>query len=315
MSDTPSSKPPNENAQNWGNYWQGRAASEAGAALVGAGVENDAQIAAFWDDILSGLPKNTRVLDLACGAGSVLRRAKACGLSALTGVDISSDAIVTLKAAFPDVTGISAPADNTGLAEASFDIVASQFGFEYADVLAASAEAARLTAQGGQFAALAHMKGGAIEKEVGAQLSDARAIIDTGFIPLAKDLFRVEMSGGTDAAFDAAAARFGPAQTALMDIAKRTGGLAEHLYRGAQTLYQQRRGYALSDINSWLDGMSTEIAAFTGRMTSMQNAALSEQDTKAVCAVFEQNGMRAQPLEVLTLGTDSVAWIIRVHRQ
>ncbi|WP_371397157.1 class I SAM-dependent methyltransferase [Fretibacter rubidus] len=299
------------NAQNWGNYWQGRAASEAGAALVGVGVENDAQIAAFWDDVLNGLPKDAAVLDLACGAGSVLRRAKACGLSNLTGVDISPDAITTLKAAFPEVTGVAAPADATGLSDASFDMVASQFGFEYADVSKAATEAARLIKPGGAFVALAHIQTGAIETEVAAQLSDARAITDTAFIPLAKALFKVDMSGGSDADFEAALARFSPAQEQLLTIARRTGGLAEHLYRGTQTLYQGRIGYNLSDINGWLDGMAAEIAAFTGRMDSMRQAALSESEAQSVLDILTRSDMDVTPLDILTLGTDKVAWIIR----
>ena len=303
------------NAQNWGNYWQGRAASEAGAALVGVGVENDAQIAAFWDDILGPLPKDASILDLACGAGSVLRRAKACGLSNLTGVDISPDAITTLKAAFPDVTGVAAPADATGLDDAAFDMVASQFGFEYADVSKAAREAARLVKSGGQFVALAHIETGAIETEVTAQLSDARAITDTAFIPLAKALFKVDMSGGSDADFEAALARFSPAQTELLEIAKRTGGLAEHLYRGTQTLYQGRVGYHLSDVEGWLDGMAAEIAAFTGRMESMRQASLSEDAAQAILDVFKTLGLNALPLDVLMLGTDKVAWIIRAQKR
>lgn len=309
MSDTPHS-----HAADWGNYWQGRAASEAGAALVGVGVENDAQIAAFWDSALVSLNDDARLLDLACGAGSVLRRGKARGLLGMVGVDISEAAITTLKAALPDVRGVVGSADNTGLPEASFDCVASQFGFEYANVTRAAAEAARLTAPGGQFVALAHMRGSAIETEVSALLSTARAITDTGFIPLAKILFQTDMSGGSDPAFDAAAARFAPAQKQLGEIARANGGLASHLYQGTQTLWERRRGYALSDVIAWLDGMSAEIAAFTGRMSSMREAALSEDDAKAVCTVLSDAGMDVEPLDVLTLGGDNIAWIIKARK-
>jgi len=59
--------------QDWSNYWQGRVASESGVALVGAGIETDAEIAAFWDGILSDLAQSAKVLDLACGAGWIIR--------------------------------------------------------------------------------------------------------------------------------------------------------------------------------------------------------------------------------------------------
>ena len=298
--------------EDWGNYWQGRAASDAGAALVGVGVETDAEIAAFWTERFKDVPKSARVLDLACGAGSVLRRAKALGLEDVSGVDISKEAIATLKAEFPDVTGFVASADDTGLAAGGFDIVASQFGFEYANAPKAAAEAARLLSKGGQFIALAHSSDSAIETEVARLGGDAKAILESGFISAAQGMFTADMSGASDSVFAAAAAKFAGPQAEVLAIAKRAGGLAAHLYEGTQTLYGKRRAYNLSDIKGWLGGMEDEIKAFVGRMESMQNAALSEAQAKDILSALEQGGLAPQPLERFTSKAtgDIIGWVI-----
>ncbi len=300
-------------AKDWGNYWQGRAASEAGAALVGVGVETDAEIGTFWDSHLSKLSKTARVLDLACGAGSVMRRASAIGLQNLSGVDISEDAIATLKAEFPNAQTVVASAEATGLDDAQFDMVASQFGFEYANPIDAAREAVRLIARGGQFLALAHSENSAIELEVARLGTDAKAIIDCGFIGRACEMFEADKTGASDAVFATSAAAFSGPQAEVLSIAKRAGGLAAHLYQGTQTLYQNRRAYDLSDITGWLEGMRSEIASYAGRMESMRNAALSETGAQAVLSALEIGGLTPRPLEAFVSKTtgDTIGWIIQ----
>ena len=299
-------------AQDWSNYWQGRAASEAGAALVGVGVETNQEIGAFWSERLQAVSISSRLLDLACGAGSVVRCAAALGIGDITGVDISREAIQTLKTEFPNVRGVVASADATGLPSGSFDVVASQFGFEYADPIKAAGEAARLLKPDGQFLALAHSRDSAIEAEVSALGGDAKAIRDSGFIAAASAMFRADMSGASDAVFDKTAQTFAAPQTEVLNIAKRSGGLAAHLYEGTQTLYQQRLRYNLSDIIGWLNGMESEINAFIGRMDSMQGAALSDVDVKAILRALEQGGLTAaQPEKFTSASTgDVLGWVI-----
>ena len=299
-------------AKDWGNYWQGRAASEAGAALVGVGIETDAEISDFWAQRLGTFPKDAKILDLACGAGSVTRRAAVLGLTDVTGLDISEDAIATLKAEFPDVTGIVASADETGLPRDSFDVVASQFGFEYADAPKAAAEAARLLKTGGQFIALAHSQGSAIDAEVSRHERAANAVLESGFFAAAIDMFRADMSGASDAVFHKAAQAFSGPQAEVLTIAKGQGGLAAYLYQGTQKLFEQRRNYVLPDVVGWLEGMQGEITAYAGRMESMRRAALSRRDAEAVMHTLEAGGLIPQPLEQFTSKNsgDVIGWII-----
>lgn len=303
-------------AQNWSNYWQGRAAQESGAALVGVGIENDAEIAEFWDQKLKGLDRSTRVLDLACGAGSVLRRAEMSGFTNLTGADISQGAITALKDACPSAKGVVSPADRTPFDDEAFELVVSQFGFEYAGVQSVGPEIARILAPQGRFIALAHKSASVIEQEVMGKRNEAQSILDTGFIVAAKQLFQVEMTGGDDTAFKTALDAFRPAQDGLMQIARQVEGLAAHLYQGTQDLYSRRQAYALEDVIGWLDGMEGEVQAYLGRMESMIEAALTEREAIAFLDQLRALGLNTHPPEVFTLGPDNetVAWILSAER-
>lgn len=304
-----------KHADDWGNYWQGRAATEAGAALVGVGVETDEDINAFWSTQLGVLPKTAKLLDLACGAGTVIRQGLELGLKNVTGVDISGDAIKTLKAAYPEAEGVVASADATGLPDASFDVVVSQFGFEYADPIKAAIEASRLLASGGRFTALAHAQNSAIEAEVVQHGTNARDILESGFIDTARSLFIVVMKNGDDAAFAKASQEFSAPQQIVLELAKRTSGLAAHLYEGTQTLYTRRRAYALEDITGWLSGMEAEIKAYVGRMDSMRKAALSANQAEAVLSALQGQGLKPAPLKpFVSARGDTIGWALSAQK-
>jgi len=323
------------NEQDWGNYWQGRASHEA---LVGVGVENNEKLASFWQEQFAGIPKDTKILDMACGAGSVLKHAHGLGFTALTGADISKDAITTLKTTMPNVQGVVAPADKTGLKDAAYGFVTSQFGFEYAggrkQLLAAAREMARLTSKNGRFTALCHIKGGGIEQEVSGHLQEIDKIERTNFIAAAKAVFKAAFaaeimpSQSTKNTYDKAAENLAGPRNQLVSYisAKNSSGsirsndpmtrLATHLYNGTLEMFQKRRAYNLPDITGWLDGMSAQITAYKGRMQSMKTAALSEEMARAILAEFSVAGFDVQPLETLSLAANGkpAAWILRANR-
>lgn len=305
-----------ETERDWSNYWSGRTGRASGEALAGAvGVETDPEIAQFWEAVLSDSPKQTRFLDMACGAGSVVRRAVALGLTDVSGADISPQAIETMRAEFPAVKGVVTSAAKTDFADHSFDLVASQFGFEYAGASDAAKEMARLIAPGGRFIALSHMTGSAIEREVAGKKAEADALLASGFIPASRDMFYAAF-GTEKAVFGAATKAFKGPQAIVLDMARRHGGFAAHLYGGVQKLYEGIEKYAPQDIHGWLNGMEGEISAFSGRMGSMIDAALTRDEAENVMAVLQEAGMATKPLETLKVrkARDEIAWIIQAVR-
>ncbi len=300
-------------AADWSNYWQGRTAGESGEALAGARIERDPALSGFWAGVFAEASPDARIIDLACGAGSALRAAKAAGLSNLTGVDVSEGAILALNTALPGVRGLVASAANTRLEDGGFDIVVSQFGFEYAGAKPAALEAIRLAAPGARFAAIAHMADSPIALECRSNLERTRAIETTGFVAAARHLFEAIFSGNA-ARTQQAAQAFRSVEATLarlcQDDAAHRNGLAGHLYAGTKQLYQRRSAYILSDITSWLDSMSGEIEAYAGRMTSMLDAALSETAARNLLDVFAAAGWQADAPQPFSLDDDSkpVAW-------
>ncbi len=303
-------------ANDWDNYWQNRSSCGGDAGNVGVGIEYDSDLHTFWKDALTSLGREVAILDVACGAGSVIRQASELGFTDLSGADISQNALDVLKTLYPNVKTFPCSASSLPFSAASYDFVGSQFGFEYAGAFDAASEIARILKPGGQFCAVSHKQGSAIDVEVAEKYRGAQAILDTGFIASAKCLFQTDMSGSTDREFDAAAADFGPRQDALLTLARQSPGLAAHLYSGTQALYEKRKNYALSDIEQWLSGMESEIQAYAGRMQSMRDAALDETDMETLIASLGSYGLvdaKADSLVSASRG-DVLGWSIKARK-
>lgn len=291
---------------DWGNYWQGRA-SAGGAALVG--IERNAELEVFWRHALDAADKGSPLLDVATGAGTVLKTAAGLGFNDLTGLDVSADALATLQRELPDVRTVVASASEPPFEERSFATVTSQFGLEYAGAEAAVTAIAPLLCGGGMLIAVCHLASGAIAEEVFGKLKSATAIHDSQFVPRAKSVFQA-----SDAGFPDAAEAFRPAQDTVLAMAKRGDRLAAHLYAGTQQLHERRSAYTLADVTGWLDGMAGEIDAFMGRMQSMLDAAMSVDEAERLVASLRRMGLTAETPEILEMGGSPAALVIKARR-
>jgi SAM-dependent methyltransferase len=129
------SLPDRQAAQDWQRFWQDAGIDGCTATLPPAVAAN---IAGGWRALLAGVSPGLRLLDVACGRGAILALARARGLADVRGVDL-----VAIDGADPAISsGIDAA--YLPFADASFDIVTSQFGIEYAGLLVAGLEAARV---------------------------------------------------------------------------------------------------------------------------------------------------------------------------
>lgn len=285
---------PDSNQADWSNYWQGRAAGKTGEVFAGVGVETSDELHQHWRDVFANCADGT-VLDLACGAGSVIRHAAAAGLADLIGLDFSPAAIAATRQSCPDLLGLVASADVLPLADASVSMVASQFGFEYADRKRAAREVHRVLKPGGRFSAIVHLKNGAIDRECRGHLARLEAITQSAFLPAARTVFSTvfaferDPSGAHRAAMDAALGALAAAQEALAPEV-RAGGLAAHLQAGAGQLFERRRSYLESDILKWLDDMEGEMVAYRGRMNGMLGAAIDRDEGESLLKAIAPDG-------------------------
>jgi hypothetical protein len=157
---TPRPAPVLHAAEDWQRFWQD-AGRDGCTALLPPAVA--AGIARGWQTLLAGALSSQRLLDVACGRGAILAQARARGFGDVCGVDL-----VTIADADPAIIG-GIDAAQLPFADASFDIVASQFGIEYAGLMAAGAEAARVARQ--QLWLLLHAAEGPIAAQGREQLA------------------------------------------------------------------------------------------------------------------------------------------------
>lgn len=155
----------------WSEFWRGAAIDGCTLAFPAPA---RAQIADGWRTRLSQDHKG-RLLDVACGKGAVLALARALGFAEVTGVDIV--ALDTLgDAGSAIIGGVDAAA--LPFADASFDVVVSQFGIEYAGLDAAGAEAARVC--GERLLLLTHAAEGIVVAHAREQVAQARWLAEQG---------------------------------------------------------------------------------------------------------------------------------------
>ena len=216
--------------KNWNNYWSGRGGQKSGSALVG--IEKHPEIAGYWAEIFSNLPKSTNILDLACGAGSVLKVAYNSGFRQVSGLDISESAIELLANTFPEVKGYVGSVTDTPFAEGTFDIIASQFGFEYAgsqtERIKAAQEISRILKNRGRAVLMCHVDGGAIMQGCKLSLEQIKGLLDSNFFLHAKKTFSAaHLAAKTNKPSDGK-----KAQKSLSDLGYAAEPILDHL-RGA----------------------------------------------------------------------------------
>lgn len=147
-------------AAAWSDFWADNASGDGSGCLPErwAAIEEVQRTA--WIGFVAEIGEGAKLLDLATGDGRVLRwMQKARRDLVLTGIDLAPE-LPRAPDGTETIGGIGMEAlpfeDNT------FAAVVSQFGFEYGDVQAVSAEVARVLSPGGQVGLMVHRGDGPI---------------------------------------------------------------------------------------------------------------------------------------------------------
>lgn len=312
-------------AADWDVYWRG---THEKAAHQGGGAQ-DAALEAFWRELFDrhlGAYEQPRLLDLASGNGAVTGfAAKSCPAALLHATDASEYALRSLRERFCACRCTVADALRPPFATGSFDIVASQFGLEYAGIDALG-QAAELVAPGGLLAAVLHLKGGAIDRECTVNHRAIAAIQHSQLLPLARAAFAAgfALNAGTGSveAFKSAERAFTPAVRSLEQVLAQmgqgvAGGLARQLYDDIAHMYQRMSAYAPGDILGWVDGMMAELESYRARMASMTAVALDEVTLRAALDQLAAKGFLVEKCEKLLMGAGAAegAWTVVLHRE
>ena len=287
---------------SWDKFWQ---SSNHSQAFSDHGV-NHPTIQTYWQNFflqISEEGKDTiKLLDLACGNGALFDIANTVPSASkqivFTGIDSSKAATDNLLVKHPKARVINSPLSTLPFDDNSFDVVTSQFGLEYAG-LDNIDEAIRVLADGGSLRLLVHFKGGTIAGECQRNLNTLTVLRDSNFIALARDLFHTgaqAAQGKNRAEYDAAGSALAATLPKIEHTIQHAGDLPavdmlEHLYLTVGKIHNNLTQYDPQEVQSWLSDVEAENLAYQGRMESMLNAAIDEDEFAALCAKVTNKGL------------------------
>ena len=290
----------------WTEYWQG---GRRGCLTDDAPASAQTHIADLWRNWFQRQSRETRILDLACGAGDVARIALAVGAEArlafaIEGVDLAEldSAIGTQASAHGSAMRLQGGIDISRLPfpDRSFDCAVSQFGIEYADVNAACRELARVLKPGGGGLLLLHDRESAISTAAAARLQAFASVIgEGGLFDRAKQTYEAVAARAAEpvvasrlakfrqnlrAAAEAHAARWAW-ESNVREILGFFDGLARNV-----------RFYDPFDALRRLEDAHAKIAAWKARQEWQLPAALDKSGVAALAELFSRSGL--EPIEL-----------------
>ncbi len=299
-----------ESAPNeWHSYWD--EASSGGEVFVGQKGQAHPDIAKWWAETFIELPRESKIIDLASGAGSVFKHLPKDHKGKLFAADVSSEALKQLQQRFPTANTHQCSAESTPYQDQAFDWVVSQFGIEYAGD-DAFIEAVRILAPGGRLQMLCHIQDGHIDARNQAHLKQAKVIVSSDFIACARQLYTA-VDVGKKKEIERRMAKFQKAEQALATACKALPeGIHLHLYQGFRQLFENRQQYAAADAIAWLDAMQIDVDRNIKRLSHMCLAANSTADIaqlrERMCAAGCAE-IQVEPLQIT--GHDlPLAWAI-----
>jgi len=159
----------------WTHYWRDGAGFSLSHGQPGHRSAN--VLEALWRETFAATPEGARVLDLATGAGQVAAWAAGSGRGfAVTGADFAA-----IPPTRPDAPGVTfrggAPLEKLPFESGSFDLVVSQYGFEYGDRQKSAAELARVLAPGGRGLLVMHHRDSVLSADYDARAAVFRAAL------------------------------------------------------------------------------------------------------------------------------------------
>lgn len=171
------------NPDDWSRYWQGSTIT----TFQGLFEKNYAnEILDFWNRQISG--KYSCVLDVACGNGALSWIAndllnKVQNQAKIVGIDFANiDPFRRLnrkKSRYPNVSFIgNASVENMPIADASADLVVSQYGIEYSNLDKSIPEVGRVLAVGGKLCLILHIENSALVATERRMLMACRSVLN-----------------------------------------------------------------------------------------------------------------------------------------
>ncbi len=284
-------------APSWDNFWRNTGKN---TEMPCFGVQTDilrSQWKQLFDCVLVDLHKEARILDIAAGDGALISEISRylSGVSLgknikLYAADYSSSACIESGRRVEGLKPVCCDSLRLPFQARSFDVIVSQFGIEY------SGEEAFISAfetvkNSGSFISVSHMKHGSIYNECRENFLSTRAFLASGILDQARNVFSVAdevVSNRLDKqAFVDADRKFSIAVSSCKTVfdefgANAGGGYLYQIYSELGHMFNQIHSYAGSDVITWLNNTEYEMEAYSNRMESMTDSALSHSNIESI---------------------------------
>jgi len=299
--------------EKWSEYWQNESAS--GEVFVDAQGNKHPQLAQFWSKEFGAFKHDAKIIDLACGAGSIFHAIDHHKYTRLTASDLSDVALQKLFKEISHIDTLCSSCSAMPCDDEAFDHVVSQFGIEYAGE-AGFLEAARILNKGGSLLSLVHYRDGYIDYRNKNELSGVVVLTDSDFIGHAIKA-AIAFDSGDKNVIEAAVSEFMMVEPLVHKaVLAYPQGMHVHAYNGSKQLLQDFSKYTLKDVITWLNNMQHELLKCKERLTDMRAVTFCEQRMQTLVHALGEADMYDISAVLLTLeGHDkAVGWILRAHK-
>lgn len=299
----------------WSDYW--RKDGAGGEVFVDAAGNKPKYLVEHWQAQFSAMESVERVLDVACGGGSIFEDLTPFQLAQLQlyATDLSQSALDILKQRMPRVTTSCGSATSMEYTDANFSCLVSQFGIEYAGN-DAFREAARVLAPRGQLNFLMHVEDGYIDLRNKSLLIGAKAAISSQFIPTAIELIKASFKG-TPSKLRKAKQTFQIAERKLSAcMREHPEGIHQHLYMGFLKMYSKYQAYHQQDIVGWLQIMHKDIKKMIDKVQAIRDVSLSTDNVdeiKDVLCANEVTNIEVSTLRLPTAEEEHLRYAVAWH--
>jgi ubiquinone/menaquinone biosynthesis C-methylase UbiE len=307
----------------WSAYWR---SGQVTSCCGGSGSEH--LLTRTWHEFTDAFADGARLLDLATGNGTVA--ATCAARMRMRGARLQIDAVDAARidparhVADPD-GHLSAIRFHGGVtlealpfADASFDALVSQFGFEYADPERAAVEAVRVLAPGGRLRFCIHATDGAVSSDIERRLERLRSVLAAdGAVTLLLELARAAEARNRSKLGELTP-RLSAAMQSVQRLRERPPADDAALFYAGEflQLWEKRNRFDPSDLRRSFEDGWNNARGVALRQQEMLRVACSEAQIAALADRFRAMGMNVDAPRELRDDVRGirVAWLLDARK-
>lgn len=279
-------------SNHWSQFWEQGHITTFGAALAG---NYEGPILNFWRDQFEKLESPARLLDIATGNGALALLAasyarehefewqiNACDLARINETALAESGIRALS---------SIACERLPYEDQSFNLVTSQFGFEYSDKEQSLAEIFRVLAPSGQFGAVCHHQDSYTLNSSRKELEIYRQALEKNNVfRSAIAFFEARATGSTELPQLQQALNY-----SVNRLRQAHGGhpCCDQIVGALSKSIGQAKNQSIATTTANLVALELDFKGAAQRLLDLSNAALSEDGVKALIEICEGLGFAA----------------------